>query len=1356
MATPRKKRLRWKSAILNFFKKRLIHYKKSRQSYRFAFSKLGWIVGTMVCAYIISKYVYPLIPWETARITLSTLLIITTIAIFCITARQIYRFKPVERDRMLFARSVGMVFYSGIAIFLLLTFVNTTAYLLGIESKNIYSDTADDASGTPIHWNIISQFADPGNLPNANGFFGSAIALLCAFAGILGLSGLLVSSLVSLVARRTDKWRKGLLYYTYGFENYVVVIGCNKQAPTIIRNALEREDVDYVLVQTRKDVERERSLLELKLESDYEKRVVFYFGERTLYEDIKTLQLEKAKEVYILGEDMELDSEQDHDSFNMTCLQMVSRYCKDLKNSKKEENTMPKLKCHVNLEFQSTYTIFKYTHIFKSLNENIEFIPFNIHEIWAKKVLVDNYAIIPGEKRDEQKVQRYLPLDTYMSDQGTLTSGIGPDTRKAVHLFVIGMNQMGSALAMQAALLTHLPNFHTKGLRTTITFIDPHAKEEGEYLKGRFAAMFELCIHRTIVCNEETDAKELLKASNINGKWNDPMPNGRFAHLGQNFMDLQWEFIEGNVASPEIQHYMEFCCQNKQRTVTIAVCHNDPQQSIATALCLPENVLKRALQVLVYQKNTFDLITKAATGEREWKRYEKLRPFGMNEDCYKGDMMENIMAKLCLRLYERHSIRNIPDLERFIKYTERRWSEEGIVNKLANINLVDSFGVKLRSAGLTPQSDMDERNKVARNQRLCKLLAMAEHQRWVTEKLTMGFRPLNAQELAFFLDGITPEQKKAQKELLKTKRRAHLNICSIEMLKQLDDTTENDKRIIRNVVMMRFQALKSKILCHNAMRLLQEAGDDPGKITDPRIRICAIFFKEMVFLPKHTIIKAPYNQKKSLYQVMQPMWIGRTAVTQKLWVMLMGEGSNPSSRRGENYPVESVSKNDVENFITILNDMTGLSFRLPSKDEWLSAALGDWTISNFSKKCNIEDYAWFNQDWKEADSASHHSTARIHPVTKKRPNAFGLYDMLGNVWEWTNEAHGPSTFCFCGGSWRFSETECDLSNKEESWCSYWTPDFASSDLGFRLLLPMPFDITLTDSSDNNEQEKMMKDILTKMCKVEEGTFHIGRTQNQEIHDGTYLKDGTPSTVVTNSDRHLCLLSMSGFMMGDAPVTQRQWVAFMGEEANRSSHKGDDYPVENVSYLDAVEFIRTVNEYVKSHYNYQAELFSLPTEAQWEYAAKMGNERPAAPIHPEDYHVYSLGGNPDIEAWHNGITKRTNKVRTKQCNKLGIYDLCGNVCEWCQDWYQADYFKNLSIQSQGQNPPRDPQGPSHGCTRVMRGGSWKFTAGECRVTRTSYWTEDYRSDDLGFRLVVNDVDGYLSVKKANLERFQRKG
>lgn len=1339
----------------NFWKNRYNHFKNNKNSYTFGAIQLGWIAVTVVTAFFINLFVYPLLNGNNCLKALlyviKGILLIATCIFFWKTAKRIYRYKPIERDRMIFARSVGMILYSLIAIFLLLAFVYTTAILLGVEPQNLYNNQAENDSSDFIHWNIISQFADPGNLPNSKGFWGSAIALLCAFAGILGLSGLVVSSLVNMVSRRTDKWRKGLLQYNYGFENYVVVIGCNKQAPTIIRNSLQRKDVDYVLVQTRKEVERERSLLELKLESKDEKRVVFYFGERTLYEDIKALHVEKAREVYILGEDMELDSEQDHDSFNMTCLQLISSYWKDWKQHKKETDNVPKLKCHVNLEYQSTYTIFKYTHIFKSLNENIEFIPFNIHEIWAKKVLVDNYAIIPGEKQGEQKVQRYLPLDSYLSDQGTLTSGIGPDTEKAVQLFVIGMNQMGCALAMQAALIVHQPNFHSKGLRTTITFIDPHAKKEGEFLKGRFAAMFELCIHRTVVCNEEQDAEAQLKASGERGKWTDPMKNGRFAHLGQNFMDLQWEFIEGNVASPEVQHYMEFCCQNKQQTVTIAVCHNDPQQSIATALCLPENVLKKAVQVLVYQKNTFDLITKAATGEREWKRYDKLRPFGMTEDCYRGDMMENLMAKLAMRLYERQSLRNIPSLQRLIEHMERRWSEEGIVNKLANINLIDSFGNKIRAAGLCPESNMAARSRAAGNARLCEFLAMTEHQRWLTEKLTMGFRPLRKDELDYFLKDISNEEKKAQKELLKTKRRAHLDICSYEMLKQIDDTTENDKRIIRNVITMKFQTVKAKILCHMAMKLKKETNGNLEKITDPRMRICATFINEMVFIPKHTLTKHD-REKQYLNIIMPQMWMEKTPVTQELWELIMGKGHNPSVLTEKKYPIVNVSKLEIEDFITILNDRSGLNFRLPTKDEWMSAALGECTIHNFKKKCDIKEHAWFNQHWKEVENHGNQPQSRIHPVGMKKPNAFGLFDMMGNVWEWTGQAHGPSTFYFCGGSWRFSENECDLSDKEEAWSSYWTPDFASSDLGFRLLLPLEFDMQQSEKSEYDEQEKMMKEILSKMCKVDEGTFWIGREEGKEIWDGTYLKDGTPSTIIPKSDRHLCLLSMSSFMMADTTVTQRQWTAFMGEDANRSSHKGDEYPVENVSYQDALAFIRTVNKYINTHTSVNMDLFDLPTEAQWEYAAKKGNERVSEPKHPEDYHVYSLGGNPDLESWHNGITKRTNKVRTKQKNKIGIYDLCGNVWEWCKDWYQADYFKNLNVESKDNEPFKDPQGPEHGCTRVMRGGSWKYTAGECRVTRFNYWTEDYRSDDLGFRLAVNDIERFEIVKKEILERF----
>ena len=1332
--------------------------------------------------------------------------------IFIIIACWGYRYKPIQRDRLLFARSWGLALYSFLSIILILGFLFTVALSLNVkpsmvlhhdqptavvESKddgqtkkveksssesnemlnateeatnaidaNKHDNQQDEDENTSnLVWNIISHFADPGNLPNSAGG-GRMIALLCALAGILCLSGLVVSSLVSMVSRRTQRWRKGLIRYNRKFRNYVVVIGCNKQASTIIRNSLDREDVDYVLVQTRNDVEKERSRLELTLERAYEERVVFYFGERTLYEDIRNLNLEKAKEVYILGEEMDDEREQDHDSFNMTCLQLISRYFKESNtrkatsqsisrliawhhessrlNRSKSVNTT-KLKCHVNLEYQSTYTIFKFTHIYKSLNQNIEFIPFNTHEIWAKKVLVDNYAIIPGERRGDLKVQRYLPLDCYVTGKDGSVENILPDTEKAVHLFVIGMNQMGNALAMQAAMLVHLPNFHSKGMRTTITFIDEHAKKEGEYLKGRFTAMFELCIHRTVVCGEgETP---VLSSPNAAGNWTDPMiplEKGRFSHLGPNFMDLQWEFIEGNVASKEIQNYMSACCEDKHKTVTIAVCQNNPQQSIATALCLPETVLRRALQVLVYQRNTFDLITKVATGEKEWKRYAKLRPFGMTEDCYTGNMFENIRAKLTMLLYERHGLHRLQNLTHIIDRIDRRWSEEGIVNKLSNINLTDSIPLKLRSAGYKNQSQLEITNAI-NNKRLIELLCAAEHQRWLTERLTMGYRPPTAAEINFFYQDITPEERKSRKEYLKSKSRVHIDICSYDLLEKIDNTKENDRRIILNTLQLTFKKQEARIIIHLAQKELAKAHGKLKKISSPQLRLCACFLNEMVVIPKRKFRKFDIKKRKYKNKHMDSIWFAKTSVTQKLWCMVMGNRNNPSSFKGKDRPVENVSLLDVRDFITILNDRTGLHFRLPTKDEWQNAAYGTWSPQNFPKNKNdLAEYAWFDEEWDADKGNAHRNRQSTHPVNKKKANSLGLSDMLGNVWEWVNEKHGPSTYCFCGGSWRFSEKECDLTDEEESWCNYWTPDFSSSDLGFRLVLPYRFNKVEKDTVLRDEKLRMGNEIVKSLREVPAGLFWMGTSYHI-------------------SERHLCLIRMSRFLMADSVVTQRQWKAFMGVQANLSSHKGDNYPVENVSYLDAQLFIRKLNDYVKSQTSYKKDLFSLPSESQWEYAAKLGNKpvdrstdsTPLDATHipsPDSYFVFSAGVNPDDEAWHNGITKCTNDVKRKKPNSLGIYDLCGNVWEWCNDWYQADYFKNLNPENDISKIKSDPEGPTHGCARVMRGGSWKFTAWECRVSRFTFWTEDYRSDDVGFRLAVKDVAGYEQVKKELNDKF----
>ena len=1209
-------------------------------------------------------------------LALRIVLTIVTLVFYFLILRKIWMNDPVHRDRKLFSNfGMGMALYSLQAIAMVILLICTIAYVWSVEG--IY-----DAKGhTPrarIVWEVVSQFADPGNIPNSQGGGGHAIALISAICGIFCLSGLALSSFVGILSSYRNQWNQGLIRYKKGFNNYVVVIGVNEQAPTIIKQSL-RSGADYILVQTRKNVELERSKLQLKLNREEEEKIVFYYGERTSGEDIGDLLLEKAREIYILGEDMGDENEDDHDSFNMRCLELISQYCERIPKTAIKRWKSVKLLCHVDLEYQSTYAIFKSTHIYKQLNANLEFVPFNVHEIWAKKVLVDNYAIIPGNRVDESKVQKYLPIDCYKDDDGVFR-GIGQDTDKAVHLIIAGMNQMGVAIAIQTALLFHLPNYHTKGYRTTISFIDEQACKEAEYLKGRYAALFELCRNRVSICGQDI----------LNRSWedlDDPMKqSSKYSHLGENFMDIQWEFIEGNIASEEIRNYLSEVVTDKNKTCTIAVCFNNPQKSIATALYLPEIVLKRVLQVLVYQKDNFDLIQKVATGESEWKRYEKLKPFGMMENCYKGDVLDNVMAKLALTVYKRQTL-NSSHIDALIEYSNRMWEQEGIVNKWANINLVDSFASKLRSVGLTPFSSREDVSKLLGGpNNIRESLVRAEHSRWLTEKLTMGYRPLRQDEMDKVCNASSEEERKAIKERMKTKSRAHLDICSYDMLKTIDPgVLGNDKRVIENVVKLKFYKIESEMVCRLALRpqnwmhKSKPFAEDPFASTydSEKIRISAKVLDKMEVIRNENHVR---------------FWMGETPVTQGFWELVMGKSRNMASTVGEDYPITNVSKNDIDSFLTILNDKTGLRFRLPEKDEWHFAALGGVSPLKYRKDYSAEDCAWF--DKKE-----------VQTVRQKKPNRVGLYDMMGNVWEWTQTMQDKSTYFYCGGSFRFGKNECDVTDENESWASYWIPEFKSDDIGFRLLLPCQFEKNTSPmQAPKEEKEKMYLEIMKRLKIVEGGSFVMGN--------------------ILEKDRPSVTVEMSSFKMADAPLTQRQWMAFMNDK-NPSMHKGDDLPVENVSYRDVMVFMGRLNDF---HMHYEAKtndkkgVFDLPTEAQWEYAARGGNKSQR----------YSFSGNddPDVVAWHFGNTKSTHPVRRKNANELGLYDMCGNVWEWCKDYYQPSYYAGTSCL-------KDPTGPEYGYSRVFRGGSWRFTADECRLARTCNWTEDYKSDDLGFRIVLND-------------------
>jgi formylglycine-generating enzyme required for sulfatase activity len=186
--------------------------------------------------------------------------------------------------------------------------------------------------------------------------------------------------------------------------------------------------------------------------------------------------------------------------------------------------------------------------------------------------------------------------------------------------------------------------------------------------------------------------------------------------------------------------------------------------------------------------------------------------------------------------------------------------------------------------------------------------------------------------------------------------------------------------------------------------------------------------------------------------------------------------------------------------------------------------------------------------------------------------------------------------------------------------------------------------------------------------------------------------------------------VNSFWMGKYEVTQRQWKNVMG--ANPSAFDNDDNnPVDRVSWNNAQNFINTLNKFIGKAYR-------LPTEAEWEYACRAkGSGR------------YCGGDDLDAVAWHKGNSgDTTHAVGGKQVNGFGLYDMSGNVWEWCADWYDSGYYAS--------SPQSNPLGPESGSNRVIRGGSWGNSPLLVRTAYRSGFTPDYRGSSLGFRLVLS--------------------
>ena len=236
--------------------------------------------------------------------------------------------------------------------------------------------------------------------------------------------------------------------------------------------------------------------------------------------------------------------------------------------------------------------------------------------------------------------------------------------------------------------------------------------------------------------------------------------------------------------------------------------------------------------------------------------------------------------------------------------------------------------------------------------------------------------------------------------------------------------------------------------------------------------------------------------------------------------------------------------------------------------------------------------------------------------------------------------------------------------------------------------------TLSMTEKKNVMPPVLQNLINNMIYVEGGTFTMGATSEQ---GSDVFKEEKPVHQVT----------LSSFSIGKYEVTQEEWEAVMG--SNPSYFNGKNLPVEKVSWDDCQKFIRKLNQLTGKQ-------FRLPTEAEWEYAARGGNKSRG----------YKYAGSNDLGsvAWYDSNSgDKTHEVGQKQPNELGLYDMSGNVYEWCQDWYGS-----YSSSSQ-----TNPTGSSSGSGRVNRGGSWFDLAGFCRVSDRGGSSPGDRYYLLGLRL-----------------------
>ena len=534
------------------------------------------------------------------------------------------------------------------------------------------------------------------------------------------------------------------------------------------------------------------------------------------------------------------------------------------------------------------------------------------------------------------------------------------------------------------------------------------------------------------------------------------------------------------------------------------------------------------------------------------------------------------------------------------------------------------------------------------------------------------------------------------------------------------------------------------------------------------------------------------NETQHKVTLTQDYWLGKYEVTQAQYESVLGV--NPSCFQGTDLPVEYVSWDDAKEFCRKLTEIERNAGRLPQGYEYTLPTEAQWeyacragTTTAFNNGTNIQTEEQKRDepcpDLDEVGWYEYNSDEMTHPVGQKQPNAWGLYDMHGNVREWcldwwgdypTSSVTDPTgssegeVRILRGGCWDSSVYDC------RSACQNgYYPNYYSSNYGFRVCLTYSYKIENAPKLQCDAVSKKAGERQHLAFKEHKDNHYTGQyvyydedvpfSADLTCKDGKFILTGVvtlpepakpePFTMTLEGDRGWVLKIFDrefemdflisrqglnytvqlpqgvpldivwidkGYWIGKYEVTQEQYQAIIG--SNPSWFKGTNLPVEHVSWHDAMAFCDKLTEIEKAAGRLPAGYkYTLPTESQWIYcclATTVG-----------DYNVD--GVELSKLAWYiDNSYGTTHPVGQKKPNAWGLYDMHGNVWEWCRDWFRGI----TNLYSSKNKPINLGSGLLPG--RVLHGGGWNSYAGLCCTTTRIAYTPSLGTSVIGFRVCLS--------------------